>query len=133
MKLVVDANVLFSALIKQSKTLELLLHPFFELYSVEFIFQEFEKHKDKVLEKTYVSSEDFNEVFEKIKKIITFIKEEDLIEYLEEADLITPDPDDVIYFALALKLNCPIWSQDKKLKQQDKIKIYSTEELVKKL
>lgn len=35
------------------------------------------------------------------------------------------------YFALALKLNCAIWSNDKRLKQQDKIKVYSTEDLVK--
>ena len=61
------------------------------------------------------------------------VKEEDLIAYMEEADLITPDPDDVMYFALALKLNCSIWSNDKKLKHQDKIKVYFTEELVKEL
>ncbi|HJX50366.1 MAG TPA: PIN domain-containing protein, partial [Candidatus Nanoarchaeia archaeon] len=85
MKLVVDANILFAALIKQGKTLELLLHPFFELYSSEFIFQEFEKHRDEILNKMHISKEDFSNVFEKIKKIIIFVKEEDLIAYMEEA------------------------------------------------
>lgn len=55
---------------------------------------------------------------------------EELIQYVEEAEKITPDPDDVTYFSLALQLHCAIWSNDKKLKQQNKIKIYSTHELV---
>ena len=35
------------------------------------------------------------------------------------------------YFALALKLNCAIWSNDKKLKEQNKIQVCSTHELSK--
>jgi predicted nucleic acid-binding protein len=35
----------------------------------------------------------------------------------------------MVYHALALKLNCAIWTNDKKLKQQTKIKIYHTHEL----
>jgi predicted nucleic acid-binding protein len=40
-----------------------------------------------------------------------------------------PDENDLEYFALALKLRYAIWSQDKTLKQQQIIRIYSTEEL----
>ena len=50
---------------------------------------------------------------------------------MKEAEKITPDKKDVLYFALALKLRCGIWSNDKKLKTQNKIKIYSTEDLLK--
>ena len=39
----------------------------------------------------------------------------------------------VKYFALALKLNCPIWSEDKALKKQSKVKVYSTSELLKEI
>ena len=52
-------------------------------------------------------------------------------DFIDGAERISPDPKDTSYFALALKLNCPIWSNDKKLKEQNKIKIYSTEEIVK--
>ncbi|PIN85274.1 MAG: hypothetical protein COV47_03030 [Candidatus Diapherotrites archaeon CG11_big_fil_rev_8_21_14_0_20_37_9] len=41
---------------------------------------------------------------------------------------ISPDPKDVPYFALALKLRCPIWTNDKLLKKQKKVKIISTSE-----
>jgi len=53
----------------------------------------------------------------------------DIEQCLNEAEKISPDKDDVIYFALALKLNCAIWSNDKNLKEQNRIKIYSTSDL----
>ena len=48
---------------------------------------------------------------------ITFVSAEELKGKLHEADSISPDPDDVVYFALALKLNCVIWSNDKGLRE----------------
>lgn len=130
MNLVVDANILFSSLIKEGKTQELFLDLSFNLYTPEFIFTEFEKHKDEILEKTNRSSEEFNEILNTMKEVINIIPEEEFEEFILAAEEISPDQDDVMYFALALKLNCPIWSNDKKLKEQDKIKVYSTNELV---
>ena len=52
-----------------------------------------------------------------------------MVPYVEEAEKLTPDPDDMAYFALALKLNCSILSNDKKLKEQNKIEVYNTHEL----
>jgi len=34
-------------------------------------------------------------------------------DFRQEAESISPDPNDMQYFALALKLCCPIWSNDK--------------------
>ena len=34
-----------------------------------------------------------------------------------------------MYFALALKLNCGLWSNDKELKKQSKVKILNTNEV----
>ncbi|MHA1105899.1 MAG: PIN domain-containing protein [Promethearchaeota archaeon] len=51
---------------------------------------------------------------------------------MDEADKISPDPKDTIYLALAIALKSKIWSNDKKLKHgQDKITVFSTEELLK--
>ena len=50
--------------------------------------------------------------------------------YIEDAGKISPDDKDVMYFALALKLRCIIWSNDAKLKEQDKIIIYNTTEIL---
>ena len=64
-----------------------------------------------------------------LKRKITIIPLEELVPYVEEAEKLTPDHDDMAYFALALKLNCSIWSNDKKLKEQNKIKVYKTHDL----
>lgn len=52
------------------------------------------------------------------------------MEYYQESSDTSPDPDDKMYFALALKLNIPIWSNDKELKKQKRVKVYTTEELI---
>lgn len=132
MNIVIDANVLISSLIKNGKSTDILLNFSCNPFIPEFIFTEFEKHKTEVLEKTHRTSQEFWSIFTKIKEIATIVPKEDFEEYLEEAEEFCPDPDDVMYFALALKLKCPIWSNDKKLKEQDKIKIYSTEDLIEK-
>ena len=54
---------------------------------------------------------------------------EELVPFIEEAEKLSPDADDMTYFALSLRLNCVIWSNDKELKKQGKIKIYNTKEL----
>ncbi len=49
---------------------------------------------------------------------------------MHQAKSICPDPDDIQYFALALKLGCPIWSNDKALKEQNTVEVISTGELI---
>ena len=131
MKLVADANILFSCLIKEGKTIELFLNPFLKLHAPEFLLEEFEKYKKEILNKTNRTQEEFDNIFNILKEIITLIPMKKFENYFEEAKIFCPDKNDVNYFALALKLNCPIWSNDKKLKQQDKIKVYSTRDLIK--
>ena len=41
-----------------------------------------------------------------------------------------PHAKDVPYFALALSLNCPIWSDEKSFKKQNKVEVYSTADVV---
>lgn len=131
MDLVIDANILFSVLIKSGKTEELIFEPELHLFAPEFIFEEFEKYKDKILEKTERSEEEFSKLLEILKKRIKTIPNEETQKYLQEARKICPDKKDIDYFALALRLKCYLWSNDKELKNQKIVKIYSTEELIK--
>ena len=130
MDLIVDANILFSILIKQGKTEELIFKNEFNLFTPEYIFEEFEEHKLEILDKTQRTNEDFDKLIDILKKRIKTISNEETEKFIPEAEKISPNKDDIDYFALALKLRCPIWSQDKELKSQSKIKIYSTEELI---
>lgn len=131
MDLVIDANVLFSVLIKDNFSYNILFNGKFHLFTPEYIFTELEKHKEEILEKTERTTEEFFRLVETLKRRISIIPLEELVPYVEEAEKLTPDPDDMDYFALALKLNCAILSNDKKLKEQNKIKIFNTHELSK--
>jgi len=127
--LVIDANVLFSVLIKESFSYNLLFSGKFHLFTPEYVFTELEKHKEELVNKTERTTEEFFRLVETLKRRIVIVPLEELFPYVGEAEKLTPDPGDMAYFALALKLNCAIWSNDKKLKEQNKIKVYNTHEL----
>ncbi|MFH0701852.1 MAG: PIN domain-containing protein [Candidatus Woesearchaeota archaeon] len=131
MKLIVDANVLFSALIKGGETQRLLILPFFELYAPEFILEELENHQEEILIKSNRTKEQFSALLQSLRKVIEFVPQKELTSFQPKVEKFCPDPDDLPYFALALMLDCPIWSNDKELKQkQNVVKVYSTTELL---
>ncbi len=49
MDLIVDANILFAALIKNNMTTELLFKNIFHLYAPEYLLEEFIDHKDEII------------------------------------------------------------------------------------
>ena len=129
MDLIIDANILFAALIKDSITAKLIFVNKLNLYSPEFILEEVKKHKNYLLNKTHRTEDELNLILLIIANRINFIPIENIIPYLKKADKISPDFDDSIYFAAALNMDMPIWSNDKRLKNQNVIKIYTTSDL----
>lgn len=131
MDLVVDANVLFAVLIKDNFSSQLLFNEKFHLFRPEYVFIEIEEHLEEIISKTERTIGEFYNLLEVLKRRIVLVPLEELTEYIGAAEKITPDPDDMAYIALALKLNGAIWSNDKELKEKQKvIKIYPTHELV---
>ncbi len=53
LKLVIDANILFAALIKGGLTAELIISDELQLFAPEFLLEEFSKYQDIILEKTH--------------------------------------------------------------------------------
>ena len=49
MDLIVDANILFAALIKDSITMGFFFNRDFHLFAPEFLLEEFYKHKEEIL------------------------------------------------------------------------------------
>ncbi|MEK6932740.1 MAG: PIN domain-containing protein [Nanoarchaeota archaeon] len=135
MELVLDANIVFSARIKEEYIRRLILLSDHSFFVPEFILEEMNKHKALILEKANVTEEELKEIFNLIIKNanIEIIPREDFEDYIKEAEEISYDMDDVHYLALALKLKCPIWSNDNDFKKQDKVKVFSTSGLLKEL
>jgi len=133
MKLVVDANILFAALIKEGSTAELLISDKLQLSAPKFLFEEFSKYKELILKKTHRSNEEFNQFLDLLKDQITIVPKKEITPFIDKAEKISPDPKDTIYLALALALKSKVWSNDKKLKEgQNKVNVLSTEELIEK-
>ena len=64
MILIVDANVLFAALIKKGVTSALLLEEEIDLFAPQYIFEEFDKYRDEILAKTQRPSDQFDQYVE---------------------------------------------------------------------
>jgi predicted nucleic acid-binding protein len=120
MRLVVDANILFAALIKEGSTAELLISDKLQLFAPEFLFSEFTKYEELILKKTHRSNEEFNEFLELLKEQITIVPKKEITPFIDKAEKISPDPKDTVYLALALALKSNVWSNDKKLKEGQK-------------
>ncbi|MFH1365157.1 MAG: PIN domain-containing protein [archaeon] len=131
MDLVIDANIVISALISANgKIRELIFLKDFSLFAPEYLSEEVERYAIEIIEKSELSKESFeiakSLIFSKIK-LIPFSEFEPS---MEKSKNICPDEKDTEYFSLALSKNIPIWSEDKALKKQSSVKIFSTKELI---
>lgn len=131
MRLVADTTELFSFFNEKSKARELSLSIKLSLQAPKFSLDEIEEHKDKIVKSFSLSELQFALVKKLLNTVVKFAKEKEYSKLLSEAKEVSPDPDDVDFFALALKLNCAIWSEDKELKKQSRVKVLNTKELSK--
>ena len=131
MKLVLDSNIIFSALIKKSTTRNIILSDIFDLYAPEYIFSEITKHKELLLRKSKMDEGELDALLLLLQKHIHLISKEKYNEKMALAEDTLKDIDitDSPFLALALALNCSIWSNDGHFKQQDKAGVYTTREL----
>ena len=132
--LVVDANIVVAALLKDSTSRRFLLRakkP--QLFTPEFINQELSKYTGDFSKRLKVEEDELkvtlgNLILASEMKIVSM---QEYLDFMDKAMEITPDVKDMAYFALALKLECPLWSQDRRLKQQSLVRVLDTREVLK--
>lgn len=133
MKFVVDTNILFTFFWKKSFTRRLFVNQDLELVSPEYSLEEIGKYSDEIIKRAGLSKKEFDDIRRELAPMVEFIPLGEYREYLKRALKVCYDKDDLDFFALSLKLKCPIWSNDKELKKQNKVEIYSTRDVLKKL
>ena len=127
MKFVVDANILF-ALSKHSSVANSLFSKFsLKLFAPDFALVELHKYKEELSKKSGI---DFNSVIKSLKEKVIFVDKSEYSKLIKESSSKISDPKDVVYLALASKLEIPIWSNDKHFKEQSSISTFTTEELI---
>jgi len=133
MEVIIDANIFVAALLKKGATRKLLLNDELVLYAPEYVIEEIFDHLQEFETKSHLSRISLEELVKVliIESKMNIIPKDELRPFIKKADEITPDPDDVMYFAIALKQNIGIWSNDKALQQQKTVKVYSTNDLIK--
>ena len=132
MKIVIDSNILFSAMIKDSLTRKIILEYEEHFLFPSYIFEEFDKYKEEILRKSGMNIIEFNKLLSIILKKVLIVPTETLIPYREKALEIIQEIDikDVIFIACCLAYpNSILWSDDKRLKKQDQVMILNTEEI----
>lgn len=136
MELIVDANILLSAFLKEALTRELLLDSRLILFAPEYLLVETARHLKQTasLRKRIQSSGNvIEELFNILTSRIQSLPKKSYADRLSEALSLAPHREDAPYLAVALSLQIPIWSNDKGLKNQSQVKVYSTAELMKAL
>ena len=133
MRLVVDANILFSFFKKDSFTRRFILsHPEIELFTPLYVFDELEEHKEEIKSKAMIDDRVYELSAKELLEYVTIVPLDDFKDSWGEAKQISPDPDDVEYLAVALSLDCAIWSNDRDLKEEQyRVVVVTTEELTK--
>lgn len=125
---VIDTNILFAALIKKSVTEKILFSSQIILFAPKELFEEFLSYKEYLLKKTQRSTQDFFDILYRLQQKISVIEVQE--NFILQALLFTPDKGDTAFFALALQLNIPLWSNDNALKEQKVVPVYATYDLL---
>jgi len=130
MKFIIDTNVLFTYFWENSITRKLIMLNDFELFAPEFALEEINKHKPDIIKKTKISEKDFQVLKLDLAISVRFMPIDDYRDFLKDALEISPDSNDIDFFALALKMDLPLWSNDSLLKKQGEVKVLNTKEIL---
>ncbi len=133
MKLIVNSNRIIAALIRDSASREILLSERFNFTTVKFSIKEVQKYKKVIIKKAKINEAEFlhimNLLLDRLDVIDeTAIRKEDYLKAKEIMDKI--DEKDTPFIAAALSKNSSIWSDDGHFKQQNKIRIWTTKQLI---
>ncbi len=132
--IVVDASILFSFFKPESFTRNLLKSVYLKgakLIAPDFALDELYLLKQKICRFCGIGGLEFIISFALLSEIIDVVPRSEFVKFESEALKLLPGHvKDMPYFALALSSDCAIWSNEKRFKQQSKVKVFFTSELI---
>lgn len=132
MRLVVDSNRLFAALIRDSLSRKILLHLRSDFFITNMNYEELQKYKAELLDKSQMNAVSFNLVLNQLLQKCIYVENSELLKHLNEAKeiMLKIDSGDVPFIAAALATDADIWSDDEHFQKQNRVKVWKTKELV---
>ena len=133
MELVVDTNVLFSFFKSDSATRKIIIGTSLTLYAPKETFSELLKYTDEICDKSSITKKDFDRIRKMLSSLIKAIPQSTFRQEFNAAKSFLSDSskEDAPFIGLAFYLGIPLWSNDKALKKQDKVKVILTSDLLK--
>lgn len=131
MRLVVDTNVLFAAALRDALTRRLVLQGQHRLYVPPATLEEMDRHWPELVERAGTPEDLGRAVVRRLLARLTLVPAEALRATLPAARAAVADidPDDAPFVAAALAVGCDLWSNDKPLRRQRVVRVWSTGEL----
>lgn len=121
MKIIVDTNIVFSAILNSNSRIgKILLNSkeHFQFYTCSYLKVEIQRHRNKLLKITKLTEGQLLELEELVTQHITFIDErlipQDLL-ITTETQLKSIDPNDTVFVALTKHLEGKLWTGDMQL------------------
>ena len=133
MRIILDVNVILSALIRDSTTRKIIFNSQFDFYFPEPSLHKIRKYKDYILEKSGLTEKEYDKLMAILFKYIKLVPTEEIRKNWGKAKKIMGhiDKEDAIFIAAALSIrDSIIWSDDKHFKKQDKVKVLKTGDMV---
>ena len=133
MKLIVDVNVILSALIRDSATRKIILESGQDLYFPEPSLRKIIKYKPLIMEKSGMTEKALFGILARLFTRIKLMPAEGMMEKWSNARGIMGhiDEEDVVFIAAALSIDgSAIWSDDADFERQDKIKVVKTKDMI---
>lgn len=133
MIIIIDTNIIISALIRDSTTRRIIIKSEWCFYYPEISFNEVKEYKALILEKSGMNEIEYIEILSQLMKRINLIPIERFIKKIDEAKKLIGniDPNDVAFLAVALNFDgSVIWSEDKDFEKQNKVVIFKTKDIV---
>jgi len=130
--LVVDANVVLSALIADGKTRELVVTLEPGLLTPAVVHDEIGRYEDLVVERSGMDADRIQQFLDLLFDHIETVPVRDFHQHIESAEEAVgdTDPNDVLYVACALGCDGAIWSDDADFEEQDSVPVFTTEQVV---
>lgn len=132
MKFVVDTNILVS-FFRETPVRHIIINSEsfnLQLFSPVYALEELRNIKSSISKYSKLSLKELGSAFNELEKCIKTLPLSMFGSFREEAKKIAPHDKDIPFFALALKLDCAIWSNEPAFKKQLRIKVFNTKNLI---
>ena len=131
MKIVIDTNCIISALIRDNISRKIIFNNNFYFITPDFALTEIYKYKSEIMEKANIFDDEFDILLSLIFENIQIIPIGEYEDNLETSKSLIRDINDIPFIALAIALKVDgIWSDDNDFFEQDRVKVFRTEEMV---